>query len=361
LALTLLLGYLSFTLVETPTRRHLSQLKLSLGVISLTVATVSVAAPGIAIRLNGGIQNRLPHAIEIAALEAQNKNPRRDECLSTKGVSSPSCVYGGGSLKAVVLGDSHAASIVTAVVEARPTDEYSVMELTYDSCPSLFGIKRPPNYAMAADHHCPEFNDWVLKKLSEVPSEAPLIIINRTSAYALGPNEPGNGNQAPRIYFTRPYATPEPEFIREFSAHLIDSACTFARNRQVYLVRPLPEMGVNVPRATARSMLLGSDSSISIPLDAYRARHSLVWAAQNEASRRCGVKILDPLPYLCQDGLCHGTKNGRPLYYDDDHLSEYGNKLLTPMFAEVFGKGEILGSSSPPARSDAQEGVARHL
>jgi len=27
---------------------------------------------------------------------------------------------------------------------------------------------------------------------------------------------------------------------------------------------------------------------------------------------------------------------GLPLYYDDHHLSERGNKLLVPMFREVF-------------------------
>jgi hypothetical protein len=62
----------------------------------------------------------------------------------------------------------------------------------------------------------------------------------------------------------------------------------------------------------------------------------VVWAAQDAAAAQCGVKILDPLPYLCQDGRCWGSKDGRPIYYDDDHLSEYGNKLLVPMFKEVF-------------------------
>ncbi len=62
----------------------------------------------------------------------------------------------------------------------------------------------------------------------------------------------------------------------------------------------------------------------------------MVWAAQDAAAAQCGVKILDPLPYLCHDGRCWGSKDGRPIYYDDDHLSEYGNKLLVPMFKEVF-------------------------
>ncbi|WP_283669677.1 SGNH hydrolase domain-containing protein, partial [Escherichia coli] len=36
------------------------------------------------------------------------------------------------------------------------------------------------------------------------------------------------------------------------------------------------------------------------------------------------------------DGRCWGSKDGRPIYFDDDHLSEYGNKLLVPMFKEIF-------------------------
>ena len=58
--------------------------------------------------------------------------------------------------------------------------------------------------------------------------------------------------------------------------------------------------------------------------------------AQDAAEKQCGVKILDPLPYLCDANYCYGSKNGRPLYHDDDHLSEYGNKFLIPMFERIF-------------------------
>jgi hypothetical protein len=42
------------------------------------------------------------------------------------------------------------------------------------------------------------------------------------------------------------------------------------------------------------------------------------------------------LPYLCDDQYCYGSINGHSLYFDDDHLSEYGGKLLIPMFDQIF-------------------------
>lgn len=333
LALTLVLGYLSYSLVEIASRRHLGQQRLSLGMISLAVATASVAAPAVTIKLNDGFPNRLSHAAEVAAQEANNRNPRKG-CHVGSGIVSPSCRYGGNELAAVVIGDSHAVSIVTSVAQALPSSAYGVMELSYVACPTLFGVK--PSHPKKG-YQCDEFNKWALKKLDGVPRQIPLIIMNRTSLYALGFNDSGSKpEQTPLIYFSQAYTKHEPAFLQEFAAHLIDSACRFARNREVWLVRPIPEMEVDVPKTMARALMLGNKAKVSISLDAYHARHSVVWAAQDKASRRCGVKILDPLPYLCKDGQCNGSRNGRPLYFDDDHLSDYGNKLLTPMFAKVF-------------------------
>lgn len=68
----------------------------------------------------------------------------------------------------------------------------------------------------------------------------------------------------------------------------------------------------------------------------YMNRHSFVWEAQDKAAKKCGVKILNPLPLLCKNGICGSMHDGRPIYYDDDHLSEYGNKILVPMFQKIF-------------------------
>lgn len=83
-------------------------------------------------------------------------------------------------------------------------------------------------------------------------------------------------------------------------------------------------------------MVWGDFKEVSISLAEYHQRNDVFWAAQDAARERCGVRILDPLPYLCRDGRCQGSRDGRPLYYDDNHLSEFGNRLLVPMFAEAF-------------------------
>jgi hypothetical protein len=85
-------------------------------------------------------------------------------------------------------------------------------------------------------------------------------------------------------------------------------------------------------------MVFGITRDISVSLNAYHARNDFSWAGQDAARAQCGVQILDPLPYLCWDGVCHGSKDGRPLYSDDNHLSEFGNKLLVPMFRTGLGK-----------------------
>lgn len=146
-----------------------------------------------------------------------------------------------------------------------------------------------------------------------------ILLVSRVSRYVYGHNE--DDEPKPIAYFDKLLTElAEPEFLKQFKAAYINTACNFQASNQVYLIRPIPEMGIHVP----------------ITLEEYHQRHAFTWAMQDEAAEKCGVKILNPLPYLCDDTYCYGSKNGRPLYYDDDHLSEYGNKFLVPMFEEVF-------------------------
>lgn len=95
-------------------------------------------------------------------------------------------------------------------------------------------------------------------------------------------------------------------------------------------------MLVNVPKAMGKYMLLGKNIDVNLARSAYEKRHAFIWKIQDEAAKKCGAVILDPMPHLCDNTHCYGSINGVPLYSDDDHLNEFGNKRLKPMFSEVF-------------------------
>ncbi|MBE0440301.1 MAG: hypothetical protein IBX57_11210 [Gammaproteobacteria bacterium] len=100
-----------------------------------------------------------------------------------------------------------------------------------------------------------------------------------------------------------------------------------------------------MPKQLSRDLLLGrvdkeKSKDIKYPLADYYDKASFIWQVQDWAVERCGAKILDPLPYLCDDESCYGSHDLRPLYYDSGHLSEYGNKFLVPMFEEIFKYGK---------------------
>jgi hypothetical protein len=53
-----------------------------------------------------------------------------------------------------------------------------------------------------------------------------------------------------------------------------------------------------------------------------------------------GVSVWDPFPLLCPGDTCNAFDAGKPLVYDGDHLSAYGNRVLFPAVArDVAGLG----------------------
>lgn len=171
---------------------------------------------------------------------------------------------------------------------------------------------------------------FLRQQLATLSAEIPVIIVNRTSVYPLG-SQLADDDNFQRALIDYPHES-DGALMWHFGKDLISTACQLAEQRQVYLLRPIPEMDVNVPRAMARRHLLKQSGEISISRQAYDRRHAEVWQAQDKAAAECTVGLLDPTPYLCDNDRCYGSENGRPLYYDEDHLSEYGNKKLVPLF-----------------------------
>ncbi len=331
LALSLLLGDLSYRLIETPTRVYFSRASTGKEILTLGTFVMLVGVSAVSARLFV-FEGRLAPEVEIAAKEKTNRDPRASEC-APKNAISPSCVYGNDNIGAVLLGDSHAISTINSVQQAGEKFGLSVLFLGKHACPPVLGIRKTNS------EDCLQYNEWLLdKETIKQKANAPILIVARTSGHLFGENE----SNFPVItsYFDQPVelnSAGHDEYIHKFNHAYIETACSLQQTSQVWLLRPIPEIGVDVPNTLSRNIIFGKDSGdIKVTLEEYHERHAFTWAMQDLAAEQCGVKILNPLPYLCDEQYCYGSKNGRPLYYDDDHLSEYGNKFLVPMFEQVF-------------------------
>lgn len=331
------LAYLTWRFVENPFRHGsvvIAKTRTRVFALSL-IGSVMFFSSGIYGHMSGGVPQRVPELVVRLASESDNTNPRRDECHVEDSEPVPECTYGGRQLGAIVLGDSHAAAVIRAVQSAMDDQTKHVLDWTLASCPSIAGIKR----LKTGSPQCGEFVEYALEKSHELDRDVPLIIVNRLSSVLLGPNEPYMTDKAvsPEYYLSQRFESRSQAFIDDMARGVVETACEFAKQRDVYMFRPIPEMKTHVPMYMAKSLLFSGDMQrVRLSEAEYLQRHRLAFDIQDRAVEECGIKIIDPLPYLCSHGGCWGDIDGQPVYYDDDHLSESAGRVLIPAIRIAF-------------------------
>lgn len=327
------LAELSYKFVEMPFRAKakLNIWRLPILIVAAGLLVCTLAA--IVIHY-GGVPKRVDQQVVKIAAEKNNIDRGNLNCIfgDDKAKGPSFCEYGQGEVKAVVLGDSHAAAIAGGVYAALPNATGKVLLLSRAACPFIRGA------TAKIDQNCDVFWAGALEKLKAVSPNVPVVLIERSSLYAMGANEGvvGTGKVKPPIFFDKPFDYPAPEFLEQFRQHSLDTLCEVAKNRKLYWLKPIPELKINVPQAMARTKMRGIEKRVGITRTEYAARHDFILSVMKQAQQECGVVVLDPLPYLCDEQACYGDKDGFPVYFDDDHLSRFGNRLLVPLFQEIF-------------------------
>lgn len=335
LLISFLLGFISHAAIEKfLTNKITNKSNKNVATILFTAAFL-VSAPAFFIWFNKGIKNRIDPYIDRVFNESVDKNPRFQECFADGAKPVPQCRYGGDKqLGAIVIGDSHSASIMRAVEKSLPSKDLYVLDWSLSECPTIEGIHNDK----IDGYRCGDFVSWAVNEQEHLDRKAPIIIMNRLSLYIVGPTEAGLEAEItkPSYYLSKRSETRTEEFNKELTDGIVSTACRLSKTRQVFMVRPIPEMHVLVPKSMGKSLLLGRDPEVMLPFDEYTQRQKLARKAQDTAAEQCGVKILDPTPYFCDETWCKGSKGGLPIYYDDDHLSEHGASYLVPMFSKAL-------------------------
>lgn len=314
LGLSLLLGAASYRWIEQPARR-LDVSYRSFVLIFFPFLLIGLA--GTLIAYKHGFPARVSDAVLIA-----------DRASITTPPPSLRCPDDTGPPGVILWGDSHAGAIIPALQEAlgQPIASHIAQ------CPVILNARLKGKTQKA---NCVGNHAALLQQLDETPPSVPLVIASRFSAQIHGPNESVQHN-AGLIYDDLDHSDEGLDQYALYQKKLITTLCRAAQTRPTYVLKPIPEMGVHVPRTAARQLMTGRTPNVSLSMDEYNERHAIVLHALDQAVQKCGITLLGTAVHLCPDDKnCEGVENGLPLYSDDDHLNEHGNKRIVPLFETI--------------------------
>jgi peptidoglycan/LPS O-acetylase OafA/YrhL len=339
LAASVLLGAGSYHWVEAwgrrpPAAKDASTWRLF---VTYTLGISLLCAPAVAVWRLDGVPGRSDPIAEAAAAQAKNTNPKGEKCVTPSVPEIRICQHGGPDVKLILLGDSHSNAVASAVEAALPSSGTGFVQMTYAACPMVRNAQPTPGTFThrRRDYQCSAAVGSAIARLQTELPGVPLLIVTRASLALLGLNEEG-AFQPPEFYVGQPVQHPSTVSIQSFQAAYAQTVCEFAESRPVFLLRPIPEMGFNVPQRASRQLAAGVRVEIRLPLQDYMFRNEQAWKMQDMARSQCGAQIVDATPLLCPGGACMATRDFLPLYADDDHLSESGNRLLTPLFKDLM-------------------------
>lgn len=330
IVLSIILGWLSYTYIENPSRKKLSKLSKVKAYIIWILAIFILSTISICIFKLDGIKNRFSTKIQDITNVTYDLNPRREECHGQlDGLEVKNCIYGKGPINLIVLGDSHADGMLNGVIHALPKNT-SLISFTIDGCQNVLSLKKNN----ASNYHCGVRVQKILNIIHKDYKDIPILIINRSNTVFNG----ALGDKKPERYVDKIYESFSKEYLNEMQTAYLATFKELSKQNPVFVTTPTPEAHAHIPTATAKFQLYGlNENLLRIPLSEYLSRSKMSFETQNIANQRYGIKIIDLSKAFCDTEYCYFTKNNMPIFYDDDHMSWQASLMLTPLFKkEIF-------------------------
>jgi hypothetical protein len=337
-ALSLVLAVATWRFVEQPCRRGpVDRPWRRLGVI-LPLLLAPIAA-GAVLFFGHGLPQRLsPQARALADLEETDVNPARRDCFALVDKTSPErCRFGPAPGVAgdevLVWGDSHADAVTPGVVAWAGARGWSVREAARGGCPPLPGVRVRVQGRL--NRNCEAAAAQTLDRIAADGRLKLVVLAARWPLYRDAP--PFYDVNSPRVSIDtvgRPGVRPA------LSAALTATLDAIAQRRpdlRVLVIGPVPELTLAPPECLAQQRQLSGRPEVCARVE---AGPPLARAMPAEAQIRAavedrpGVAAVLPTDTLCLDGGCAGMIDGRPIYFDDDHLSASGARRLVPTWMD---------------------------
>jgi peptidoglycan/LPS O-acetylase OafA/YrhL len=337
------LAYLTWRFVETPfrNRANFTRPQIFSGAAVVTASLVAIGTVGVSAK---GFQDRMP-AAALAELNVLDYHEARIEgaCNVASGFRPPeeACLLGDRSAAPhiAIWGDSHAEMESEALGDALARIGKSALQLTADACFPFTGVRTA---GLSANVDCIRQTAAVKKFLLERRDIETVIFAPRWTAYLVKEKfDNGEGG----AFDDRMYGEPTAPFDGDAGRR---KGIVAAINREVkeflnagkriVLVYPVPEVGWPVPDMAAKQIFLTGKPADDISTDysVQKKRNAPATAVLDALGDHPNILRVRPDRILCDTfikGRCIAHLNGVPLYYDSQHLTNAGARLIAAKIA----------------------------
>ncbi len=321
--ISIIMGWFSYRFVEDKSGRIFAWFSKPVALFPSALALVVI---GGFLFKTGGLPSHAPERVNQISSYAEDSNHAAKACFVIDSLISPECKFGpkkeNSEVDLVVIGDSHAYATLSSVIESNP--QASVVFIAQSGCPAVPGVNQ------VSRPNCGQFMTNAFDSAKSKYKNASILIVSSFSQYIHGKN--GTKFKEARYSFNG-----EPGTLSSFMSHLNESIKGLGDERNVFILSPIPDFSYDVVFRMSRNAMLGMNAEIKESMFAYKKRSDDILSSLNAmANESKNIKILDVTDYLCSENECYGSKNGIPLYRDNNHLSETGNKVLTPLFSQIW-------------------------
>ena len=329
------LAWLTYWLIEQPIRRQRRAPILSAALCGamLTIGAIGFvtdAHDGFIARLGHGLAFRVGPGYEaLLASISSGKDFGTHQLVpcGLTGFPAEQCWRDAqGAATALVFGDSKAEAIFPGLVRnSRPG--MSWMLIAHSACIPIIGIKETMGYRQR-EGITPSICEPMTRGTIDAAAQDDSV---RTILFAA----------AHHLLETQLTATDPDERQRQIddlAARLLDTLHGFERpGKNVFFLVDNPSLADAKDCLPNRFFVADKTrAACSIPLADYRATIGDYRALLQDLAADTNIRFIDPSAALCPDGECRVIEDGRSLYNQTDHFSDYGNDIVGKLVIEAI-------------------------
>ena len=336
--LLLILSFFSFKFIEQPFRdkRKISQKNIFIFYILSTILIILFCLYSLYLRDFSKKYSALVYDISNFSKYYENNNFNCSTSAENYISPNNACILGNEQkTELALIGDSHLDIISKELKKELTLLGVSAYQFSYGGCvPSLnLKVYNDKRYI------CNKYFTEVLNKLKNEPNIKKIVLFSRWSFNLKGErfNNKEGGIEIGNGHYFIPINSDvlvEKKIRQEEILKNIEIFIKKIKNldKDIYIVMPTPEMGWEVPNNLARILHYKNKiekNTLSISKKVFDERNSEIYKFFSNLKQNYNLNLIYPNDIFCDNLKCFSHKNNIPLFFDDDHLSIEGSKLLS--------------------------------